>query len=283
MSEPQDNHSYANAEELAFLTKQTGINDEDALKAHVLAVQKTATEVYDYPCIRRFGFIKIKINKYKTAYQHVLDLGRNVPGALLLDIGCCFGNDLRKIASDGFPAQNMIASDLRQDFWDLGHQLFCSTPESFPVVFLAGDAFNPDFLALQPMLEEAPHSVLDLRSLTSLNGLHGRLSAIHSASLFHLFSEENQLLLARKLAALLTPRPGSIIFGCHGAQPTKGYVLGSAGKHMFCHSPETWREMWEGEVFERGRVQVNTHMVNAGKILNETTDFYMLFWSVKKL
>ncbi|KAJ7637600.1 hypothetical protein DFH06DRAFT_1002399 [Mycena polygramma] len=283
MPEPQDNHSYANPEELAFLKQQTGIQDDDALKEHVLAVQKMAAQVHDYPCIRRFGFIKIKINKFKAAYEHVLDLGRSVPGALLLDIGCCFGNDLRKIASDGFPVQNIIASDLRQDFWNLGHELFRSTPESFPVVFVAGDALDPDVLALQPLLTEAPQSALDLRSLTSLSGLHGRLSAIHSASLFHLFSEENQLLLARKLAALLTPRPGSIIFGCHGAQPTKGYVPGTDGKRMFCHSPESWRAMWDGKVFERGTVQVSTHMVNAGKILNETTDFHMLFWSVKRL
>ncbi|KAF7330378.1 hypothetical protein MVEN_02476200 [Mycena venus] len=284
MSGSQDDHNYANAEELAFLKLQTGIQDEDALKAHVVAVQKKAAEVHDYPCIRRFGFIKIKINKFRAAYQHVLHLGQNVPGALLLDIGCCFGNDLRKIASDGFPAHNMVASDLRQDFWDLGHQLFRSTPDSFPVVFLAGDAFDSNFLSLQPLLKEPPQSPApDLHSLTSLSGLHGRLSAIHSASLFHLFSEDGQLQLARKLASLLVPRPGSIIFGCHGAQPTKGYVLGSKGKQMFCHSPESWRDMWNGEVFERGSVEVSTHMVNAGKILNETTDFHMLFWSIKRL
>jgi hypothetical protein len=76
-----------------------------------------------------FTVHRIKIDKFKPAYQHVLDLGRNVPGALLLDVGCCcayllcfktqitqytVGNDLRKLASDGFPVKNMIASDLRQ-------------------------------------------------------------------------------------------------------------------------------------------------------------------------
>ncbi|KAJ7844379.1 hypothetical protein B0H14DRAFT_2776702 [Mycena olivaceomarginata] len=280
MSETQ----YANPEELAFLKLLTGIQAEDALEAHVRAVQKKALEVYDYPCIQHFGFLRIKIDKFKPAYQHVLDLGRNVPGALLLDIGCCFGNDLRKLASDGFPVQNMIASDLRQDFWDLGHQLFRSTPESFPVAFLAGDAFDPAFLALEPMLKEpSPSAAPDLHSLTSLNALHGRLSAIHSASLFHLFSEAAQLQLARKLAGLLLPRPGSVIFGCHGAQPTKGYVLGTNGRNMFCHSPESWREMWEGEVFETGSVKVAVHMVNAGRVLNESTDFHMLFWSVTRL
>jgi hypothetical protein len=45
MAELQEDHSYATPEELAFLKVQTGIQDEDELKAHVLAVQKKAREV----------------------------------------------------------------------------------------------------------------------------------------------------------------------------------------------------------------------------------------------
>ncbi|KAF8207579.1 hypothetical protein K438DRAFT_1576024 [Mycena galopus ATCC 62051] len=277
-------HYQLDADELIFLKDQTKIQDEAELKAHVLAVQKKAYKICPYPCIRRFGFVRIKIIKNRPAYDHVLDLGRNLPGALFLDVGCCFGTDLRKLASDGFPAQNMLACDLRKDFWDLGHELFRSTPQSFPVVFLAGDAFDPDFLTLQPPATESPQSpVPDIRSLKSLDGLQGHVSAIHSASLFHLFSEINQLQLARKLAGLLSPRPGSIIFGCHGGHPTKGPVLGSRGKYMFCHSPESWRDLWDGEVFEKGSVEIAMYLKNVGRILNPTTDFHMLFWSVKRL
>ncbi|KAJ7716739.1 hypothetical protein DFH07DRAFT_762312 [Mycena maculata] len=281
---PEDHHYVLLPEEMAFLKAQTGIGDEDELKTHVLAVQKKAYEVYAYPCIRRFGFVRLKIVKNKAAYDHVLELGKNDPGAILLDIGCCFGNDLRKIASDGFPVQNMLASDLRPDFWDMGHELFRSTPKSFPATFIAGDAFDPEFLDLQPPLtEEPPSAAPDLHSLKSLNGLHGRLSAIHSASFFHLFSEVKQLELARKLAGLLSPRSGSMIFGCHGGLPTKGFNLGSRGKHMFCHSPDSWRDMWDGDIFKHGTVAVHGELRNVGKVLNTITDFHMLFWSVKRL
>ncbi|KAJ6495320.1 hypothetical protein C8R45DRAFT_1133756 [Mycena sanguinolenta] len=280
MAEPQDNPNFTDPEVIDFLKGQTGILDDDELKAHVVTVQKKATAVFDYPCIQCFEFLKIKINKLESAYAHVLDLGRNVPGALLLDIGCCFGNDLRKIASDGFPAKNMIASDLRQDFWNLGHELFRSTPKTFPVAFLAGDAFDNNFLALYPLLDAPLTSAApDPKALTSLGGLRARLSAIHSASVFHLFNEADQLLLARKLAGLLLPRSGSIIFGCHGGQPTNGYVSVVPGQQMFCHSPESWRDLWDGEVFERGSVGVKTHMENFGKLFNESTDFHILFWS----
>ncbi|KAF8207265.1 hypothetical protein K438DRAFT_1962864 [Mycena galopus ATCC 62051] len=275
-----DNHNYANPEELAFLKTQIGIQDDAALKAHVLAVQKKAAAVHNYPCIQRFGFIKIKINKFPSAYQHVLDLGRTVPGALLLDIGRERPAQNRQRR---FPRAKLIASDLRQAFWDFGHELFRTTP-ILPRGLPRGDAFDPEFLALQPLLSQPLTSPSpDLHALTSLTPLHGRLSAIHSASLFHLFSEAGQLELARKLAALLVPRKESIIFGCHGAQPEKGSVLGAGGKQMFCHSPESWAEVWDGEVFERGTVRVETTMVNAGRILNESTDFWMLFWSVERL
>jgi hypothetical protein len=62
-------------------------------------------------------------------YEHILELGRERPDALLLDIGCCctsdhdaalnsldsilVGVDARKAAADGFPAKNIIASDIR--------------------------------------------------------------------------------------------------------------------------------------------------------------------------
>jgi len=60
------------------------------------------------------------------AYKDVLKLGQERKGATLLDVGCCFGNDVRKVAADGFPVEQIIASDLKREFWDLGHVLFRS-------------------------------------------------------------------------------------------------------------------------------------------------------------
>ncbi|KAJ7801675.1 hypothetical protein B0H13DRAFT_2389943 [Mycena leptocephala] len=117
------------------------------------------------------------------------------------------GNDLRKIADDGFPVQNII------EFWDLGHELFRSTTILFPATLVAGDAFDPTFLSLPPLTEEPQPATshLDLRTLI----------------------EEQQLELARKLAGLLSARPGSIIFGSHGTQLTKGYSSSWGDNHIF--------------------------------------------------
>ncbi|KAF8209371.1 hypothetical protein K438DRAFT_1711683 [Mycena galopus ATCC 62051] len=282
MSEPQDDPQYVlDPAELAFMKTQTGIQHDDALKTHVLAIQKKAYEVYPYPCIRLFGFVRLKINQNRAAYEHVLSLGRNIPDALLLDIGCCVGNDLRKIASEGFPVQNIVGSDLHQEFWDLGHELFRSTSASFPATFLAGDAFDPEFLSVPP--ERTQPTSSNLGTVKSLNDLHGRFSAIHCASLFPHFDEEKQLELARKLGGLLSSRAGSMIFGSHGAQLTKGYSSAWGEKRIFYHSPESWREMWDGVAFERGSVEVQTELKNLGKVLNSTSDIHVMFWSVRRM
>ncbi|KAF9466489.1 hypothetical protein BDZ94DRAFT_170819 [Collybia nuda] len=275
--------------ELAFFQEQTGIKDEGELKKHIIAVQEKAYEIHGYRCIRRFGFTQFKISRL-PAYQNVLRLGRERPGGILLDIGCCFGNDIRKAVADGWPVNGVIASDLHKGFWDLGHELFRTTPTTFPVPFVPGDAFDPAHIApREPFYQrpEIPHRPLD--ELTSLTPLQGHISAIHASAFFHLFDESKQLELARILATLLSPLPGSLIFGLHGGKPQKGFrteVKNNAGSYMFCHSPESWRELWDGPVFRKGSVRVDAglHKVERPDLpAHENAEFFLLWWSVTRM
>ncbi|KAI0066448.1 hypothetical protein BV25DRAFT_1820396 [Artomyces pyxidatus] len=280
------------AVESAFFKQQTGIQDDAELKEHLLQIQADAYEIYPYPCIRRFAWTKLKISRL-FPYQQFLKLGKERDGAVYLDIGCCFGNDARKAIADGYPVQNVITSDLHQGFWDLGHKLFKSSPETFPVPFIAGDAFSPSHLEIVPPFTLASPPTTqkpDLSALTSLNPLHGHVSAIHASAFFHLFSEEQQLHLARALAGLLSPEPGSMIFGAHGSLPEKGFRLSliSGEKGMFCHSPDSWTELWDGVVFEKGTVKVETVLTQQERMQEVTqlapgTVFYLLTWSVTRL
>ncbi|KAJ7750474.1 hypothetical protein DFH07DRAFT_888089 [Mycena maculata] len=286
---PLDENLYKTSDaDLAFVKAQSGIQDPDELKKHVLAVQKKAYDSYGHHCIRSFAFTRTKISTL-PAYQQVLALGRERPGAILLDLGCCFGTDIRKAASDGFPQQNLIASDLRPGksryprvqslllisckvFWNLGHELFRSTPETFPIAFLAGDALDPAFLEPSPPFaspaDVSTPAPAPLTALTSLTPLRGHVAAIHISSVFHLFFEPQQLQLARALAGLLSPVPGSVIFGAHVGRGTKGFreeALCSGGHHMFCHSPDSWKAMWE-EVFPEGTVKVDAKLISREKV-----------------
>ncbi|KAI0932444.1 hypothetical protein AcW1_000430 [Taiwanofungus camphoratus] len=290
---PLDESSYGlDEQETAFFKSQTGIRDDGALKQHIVNVQTDAYEVHPYPCIRRFAFTKLKISRL-PAYGKLLKLGKERKGAIFLDIGCCFGNDVRKAVADGFPVEGAIASDLRPEFWELGHKLFNSTPETFPVPFLPGDAFDAHFLKPVPPFYSFPEMPAPaLSALTTLNPLLGHVSAIHASSFFHLFDEPQQLQLARSLAGLLSPEPGSLIFGSHGGGSEKGYRVETGepslrGASMFCHSPESWAELWDGEVFKKGTVKVEAGLVEMQRPEMQNVDpgtrFYLLSWSVTRL
>ncbi|KAH9913286.1 uncharacterized protein B0H18DRAFT_177686 [Fomitopsis serialis] len=296
---------YLHPEELAFFQTQTGIKDEEELKRHIMSVQAEALKVTPYPCIRAFAFTKLGASRL-PAYDQVVKLGKERKGAILLDIGCCLGVDVRKAVADGFPAENAIASDLHPEYWDLGHKLFRTTAKEFPAHFLGGDVFDSAFFEGSPILDTPPTTPppATLAALKTLSPLNGHVSAIHASSFFHLFSEDEQLELARKLAGLLSPVPGSMIVGVHIGQPEKGPWLERrtlrSGTQMFCHSPESWEELWDGEVFEKGKVRVEV-VLRAAKDMVQmdvskswveaaqraelpgTVNYQMLVWSVTRL
>ncbi|TFK50835.1 hypothetical protein OE88DRAFT_1712786 [Heliocybe sulcata] len=273
--------------ESAFFKSQTGIIDDDELKQHILSVWEKAYKVHLYPCTRRFASAKLKISRLPS-YPHFLQLGKDRDAAIFLDIGCCFGNDVRKAVADGYPVDKVIASDLRSEFWDLGHELFRSTPETFSVPFIQGDVFDSAFLA-RAQISYAPSSnrAPVLRSLTTLTPLIGHISAIHASAFFHLFNEEQQLELARRMASLLSPEPGSIIFGSHVGQPHKSVRTSrrtTNGRDIFCHSDQSWRDLWNGQVFQKGKVQVDSQLIRVGRPdFSQTEEAYLLVWSVIRL
>ncbi|KAH7906669.1 hypothetical protein BJ138DRAFT_1174876 [Hygrophoropsis aurantiaca] len=272
-------------EGISFLKTQTGITDNEELKAHILDLQAKAYAVEPYPCIRAFRFTRLKISKL-PAYNQALKLGREREGAILLDIGCCFGNDSRKAAQDGFPTHNIIASDLRKEFWELGHELFKTTPETFPARFIAGDAFDPSMLQVILPRNSVSTARPELSTLKSLNPLRGHISAIHASSFFHLFNEERQLHMARALAGLLSPEPGSVIFGSHGGIAQKGMATDDIfGQKfdIFCHCPESWIEMWDGQVFEKGTVKVEARLKELPMRDKAHDSLSLLAWSVTRL
>ncbi|KAL5514891.1 hypothetical protein ACEPAG_2207 [Sanghuangporus baumii] len=243
-------------EEVDFLKGQTKIEDEKELKQHVLVIQKEAWELVKYKCIQSFGFLTLRISNLPP-YQDLLELGRERPGAIFLDIGCAFGNDIRKAIADGYPAENVVATDLEGTLWDLGHKLFNSTPESFPVRFIQGDVFDPQHLAPGEPFYTPPTTPLPvLSTLPSLTPLHGHVSALHTSLVFHLFNKEEQTRLAHRIAPLLSPIPGSIIFGAHSSEPISRESHRATGaKRIYCFNPEDWCALWNGVVFKKGTVR----------------------------
>jgi len=89
--------------------------------------------------------------------------------------------------------------------------------------------------------------------------------------------------VARALAGLLSPEPGSVIFGLHVGKTEKGFIPSPMlqSRLSFCHSPESWAQLWDGLVFDKGVVDVQAKLVPM-KEPNDTT-LMGLVWSVTRL
>ncbi|KAF5327165.1 hypothetical protein D9619_004546 [Psilocybe cf. subviscida] len=143
--------------------------------------------------------------------------------------------------------------------------------------------------------------VPSLPKVENLTPLLGKISAIYASSLFHLFSEEGQLILARRLASLLRPEKGSVIFGQHTGKKVKGHRAPFIGDlasvpPMFCHSPQSWSDLWVTQVFGgndgRGneRIKVDVEFVEVdwadGKEVSqevEPDDTSYMQWCITRL
>jgi hypothetical protein len=113
------------------------------------------------------------------------------------------------------------------------------------------------------------------------------------SSIFHLFPEDRQLQLAKTVSSLLSPEKGSVIFGQHVGRPVKG--IGDEVKHnqfkRFCHSPESWKQMWVEDVFGgedkdgNDRVKVDTELASLSLPIVDypAEDICLLKWSVTRL
>ncbi|KAH9945914.1 uncharacterized protein BXZ73DRAFT_95435 [Epithele typhae] len=223
-------------DEVIFYKAQTGIQADDALFDHIHSVAADAYQLFPYPCVRWYTFTQCVFMFSPPP--------RSCQGAtnsnLFLDIGAGFGNDLRKLVHDGYPVDRMIAFDIRPEFWELGHRLFNSSPTSS--------------LSHPSGLEPVPIP----RALTSLVPLAGHASVVYASYLFHLFNEADQARLARILARLLRRTPGATIFGRHKGLASAGLDDAfTSERPMYCHSPESWQDLWRGVFGEDVPVEIS--------------------------
>jgi len=239
--------------EREFLKWATGGADDDEIRKRVLDVRARSYKIWPYPCIQLGVYVKLMMRR-NVDYQTILEQARSAPPhetPKLLEIGCFMGTQLRKLLMDGYPSDpsdpSLIGVDLRKEFIYLGYDLFQDGPSSdrpVPVALHPADVFD------------------DTSVLTSYKG---RIRYIFVGSVFHLFDLDSQTDIARRLVDLLdihaeVSSSGEghgreyIIFGTQeGRQVASAiqdqYTAKSDGKvRNFGHSPDTWREMFEGVI-----------------------------------
>jgi hypothetical protein len=142
-----------------------------------------------------------------------------------LDLGCCFGQDIRRLVADGVSDKVLIGSDLHQGFLDLGYDLF-KDRETLHTEFIAADVFDAE---------------------SKLTQLEGSIDIIHASSFFHLFGYEGQKKIARRVVQLLKPKKDSLLVGRQVGN-VKSHEIESAASgsgNMFLQNVDSWKQMWK--------------------------------------
>jgi len=196
---------------------------------HIKKVRDDAFSVYPYPCIGNWTFLNFSIRELPT-YNEALQRVKN--GGRLLDLGCCFGQDIRRLVYDGAPSEHIYASDLRVDFWDYGYDMFLDK-SSFKAKFIEADIFNTD---------------------SELKQLDGKIDVVSASSFFHLFLWEDQVKAAKRVVQLLKPVAGSMIIGQQGWQEEAKHFYMIKNHELWWHNLESWERMWKQVGEETGTV-----------------------------
>ena len=201
-----------------------------------------AWEIEPYPCIGGGVFLKLGIS-LSSNYRQLISRVQN--GELLLDVGCCLGQDIRKIVFDGAPSENIYGTDLLGGLMEAGYELFLDR-ETLRSTFLAADIFEPS---------------------SALKQLEGRMDIIYAGSFLHLFDWDHQVLIAKRLVALSTPKDGSVVVGQgFGHLYADVYPVGlDTSRTMFKHNPESFERMWKQVGEETGttwRVEANLEVMS---------------------
>ncbi|EHK17845.1 uncharacterized protein TRIVIDRAFT_44992 [Trichoderma virens Gv29-8] len=209
----------------------------------LIKTRRKLWEVAMYPCIGRWSFLNLRSvqdSHFKTAFERLknstgLDMDSSSTDTLL-DIGCCVGQVLRKLVHDGIEPTRLFGTDLHSEFISIGTELF--DDEGCGLTFAAGDMLDPEDKALDT--------------------LDGKITIIHAANFFHLFTWEEQVKIGMRITRFLKPGvTNALIFGrqigTHNPRERDGR------KKSFLHNQESFQKLWDEVGMKTGtrwRVQV---------------------------
>lgn len=218
-----------------FYREYVGLADEEELKKHLMEVRDSAWKVYQYRCVASFYFVNYNLAEGFGTRWYSGILERVKQGDKFLDLACAFGHVARNLVYDGAPQENIISSDLRPEFWELGYQLFRDR-DTFHGEFRQADIFDP----------------------TCLEDYNGKIDILHTSAFFHLFDLERQKKVVGVLLRLLSTKPGTTIFGRQA-----GNTVPEFRKHpwrpsdcgLYAHNAESFKSMFKEVAGEGWDVQ----------------------------
>ncbi|KAF1967866.1 hypothetical protein BU23DRAFT_583613 [Bimuria novae-zelandiae CBS 107.79] len=212
--------------------------EANKVKAHIKQLRDKAYVIFPYPCLARWSFLDFTVSLSRN-YPEVVE--RVKQGDKYLDLGCCVGQDIRKLVFDGAPSENTYGSDLEKNFIDIGYDLFLDR-STLKTTFIPADIFDED---------------------SGLKQVEGEIDIVHAAAFLHLFDEGGVRNACKRIVKILKSKPGSLFIGGHIGNIESGDYVGSVDKNRkkFRHNPQSFKEMWIKVGEETGtRWDVDAHL-----------------------
>lgn len=214
-----------------ILEEYAGISKEGQ-KEHILNVRNRAYQSCPYPCLGRFRFLELDLSSYPLYESYVLpslSATNTNKDTLFLDLGTCLGQDIRKLIYDGADPARLYGSDIILDFIDSGYELFRDEAK------IPRDHFI------------CPADLFDNSDANLLTRLYKRVDILHATAVFHLFSGEEQLDVARQCLRLVKQDPGSrsLILGGQAGNINAQESVRKDGAKKFRHNADSWRQLWQ--------------------------------------
>ena len=178
-------------------------------------------------------------------------LKRIKDGGVFLDIGCCFGQDIRKLVHDGAPSANTWGIELAGEFVDLGYELFNDRATLETHMLKSG------------LLDE-----------TLVDQLTNKVDVVYVGLFLHLFDGEGQKAACQKIVQLLKNEKGALILGQQIGSVTPCQVPKGVGSNMFKHNTESFEKLWQ----EVGEATGTEWKVTANLDYGLGTDSFKKIW-----
>ncbi|KAJ3385921.1 hypothetical protein HDU84_001897 [Entophlyctis sp. JEL0112] len=213
-----------------WFTRTTGLSSTDVPARITDTISATeAAGHHVYKCIQN-GWFAVPRAVTHPAYASV-QARFSDPEFTVLELGCCYGTDARRMVTDGLPASRLTVSDLHSAYFDIGQRVLFAGAEDL----LAGaHKWFGDLAVVGAALDA---------------GLDGKFDAVSAQAMLHVMSAQQSSAFLSEIFLCLKSGRSAVLFGtCVGTQaaggqewsatPTKG-MPGRVEAARFLHSSKS--------------------------------------------
>jgi hypothetical protein len=223
----------------AFASK---VEEREAVE-HIVRIWRQVKErLHTYRCVQSLAFLIPKLHKFQ-AYSKLMAIYAEHKAVKVADVGCCFGQDVRKLVLDGIPPAMIWAIDVTGGYWTAGRELYREVGDNVSAHAAAHgiDKVHTNFCDL---------CAVSISDDVKTDIVNGSFDCVISKNVFHVLSFAQSERLVLRMGQML--KSGGFVMGiCLGAQKEKDWAMTPDGSEVrFLQSKKTLTAVFEKYGFQ---------------------------------